>query len=155
MNAILSGDYEYRKMTSDEAKRFIQEYVDGFPKAFYQGADKPGWLTWATSPKSLLEALMSQVKAMVALVGPEERQAVLDGASQLYDVIVAPALPIALKPFSSLIKKFVINAILEGFLNWLTQEQPTDKEPHEPKPTTTITISQQAQTAPIGPLRLG
>lgn len=110
----------------------IKNYVDetiAINAIKAQGVNKPGWFGWGTSPSSLLEALLEAVKDMTRLVGPEERQAILDGAGALYDKVISPALPLYLKPFSSLIRKAVVNVVLTAFLNFLAQDNPTGIAP--------------------------
>jgi hypothetical protein len=66
--------------------------------------------------------------------GPEKKAAVLAACAFIYDFIVANALPLWAKPFSSKIRAFIIYVLIATAIDWMVEKYRNGlwKQPEEP-----------------------
>lgn len=113
---------------------YIDENIDNFIKIMSDEWDAnkeniPWWAFWKRiSLTRVTNFLLGTIDDLIAYVddvidnGPDKKATVLNAIDNLYDYVVREALPIWLKPFSSVIKKYIINEIVSPAIDWIVQK---------------------------------
>lgn len=69
-----------------------------------------------------LDALINFVEVKFQIPGSDKKQIVINAINDLYDYVIASNLPILLKPFSGIIKKYFINVILSILIDYFVSK---------------------------------
>jgi hypothetical protein len=72
----------------------------------------------------LLFALDDFIKIVseVGIPGPDKKATVLFAVSNLYDYVAAGSLPIWLKPFSPIIKQYIVYVLISNAIDWIVNK---------------------------------
>ena len=90
-----------------------------------------------------LDELIVIVENLVDL-GPDKKATVLNAIAKLYDAIVATSLPVWLRPFSPMIKKFVIDVAISSAIDFIVGKYRSgswNKPSEEPTPVVPPAVS--------------
>lgn len=89
---------------------------------------KSWWEVWVMPRSSVREAIIFLLNCLDALVlaidnelmaGADKKATVLDAISTLYDYTVRELLPVWAKPFSGVIKQYVVYVVVSNAIDWL------------------------------------
>lgn len=89
----------------------------------------PWWQVWKTGDRTqVVKFLVKCLDDLVNFVaehnipGPDKKATVLDAIGKLYDTVVAVSLPFFLRPFSGMIKNFVVNTLIAAAIDWIVEQ---------------------------------
>jgi hypothetical protein len=132
------------KVLVDEA---VVGYVDAVKTTWTENKEViPWWKFWkrhdlATALAFMLNCIdelvfLAEISGIIVL-GPDKKATVIDSVGKLFDHIVAPILPVWLKPATSMIRKFILNIVLAAAIDWMIMKYNTgswnQKTPEEIK----------------------
>lgn len=72
-----------------------------------------------------LDTLVTHVETNLSVSGSEKKLLVLEGLGKLYDAVGTAILPIYLRPFSGLIKRFLVNVALSYLIDFVVEKYNT------------------------------
>lgn len=114
---------EKRQLSTDEIQVVIQKlenYLNDLKVRWdAEGVTEKGWIF--TAKKRLIKGTAFLIHCIDELIqfvedlipeGKDKKAAVISVLEKLYDYVIAPAFPIFLKPFTSTIKKIVLDVIV-------------------------------------------
>lgn len=104
----------------------------------------PWWEFWK-QPIALHQITLFMLQAIDIVVvdldkaimaNQDKKATALAAIGSLYDVIVIPALPIWAKPFSGVVKSYILDTFISNMIDWLCTKYHTAVWPVPPTPAT-------------------
>lgn len=134
-NNIYKGEnMDYIKESDPVGVAHVDENIENFIKTMAEiwNEDKEisaWWKIWERiSISKVTNFLLAVLDDLIAYVddvlesGPDKKATVLAAIDSLYDIVIIGALPIWLKPFSSAIKKYVIQEMISPAIDWIVDK---------------------------------
>jgi len=121
-----------KSVLADSVHEVVQTWELNNPSPSWWKRIKGHWIKAVSFLVAAGDFLIRRVDGLLES-GPDKKATVLEAMEEIYDKIVAPYLPIWLKPFNSKIKHFVIYVVasimIDFFVgkyrggNWLTEDE--------------------------------
>jgi len=121
-----------------EAHNVLDAKIATYQAMWSQISDAPksNWwnviTNWATRREHLIKAVgfllgvlddaISSINGFVDLPGPDKKATVLRVLGEVYDFVVKEIMPIWLRPFSGLVRKFVIEVCASILIDWIVKK---------------------------------
>jgi hypothetical protein len=102
----------------------LSNLIDQMKESWTKLKEQLGKVNWSVATAFLTQCLDSIVVYLVEhnVPGQDKKATVLDAISKVYDWVTLSVLPFYLRPFSRLIKMFVINVILSNTIDWIVSK---------------------------------
>jgi hypothetical protein len=108
----------------------IEVFVEAMQKQWDETKPSvPWWKFWkriSFTPVTnyLIQILDDLVAYLIEhnIPGEDKKATVLDAIGKVYDYIVAAAMPFWLKPFSGMIRRFILETVLSASIDWIVEK---------------------------------
>lgn len=99
----------------------VSEIINGWKSSL---VGSKTWTDWFSTFRTFFDAVDQLINYVEDLIekGGDKKAAVLKGSALLFDKMIYPFLPIWIKPFNSLIKSIIIDAIISSFVDFLVSK---------------------------------
>lgn len=83
-----------------------------------------GKVEWHVAVNYITQCLDDLIIYMVQhdIPGQDKKATVLNAIGQVYDYVIAPMIPIWVRPFSSIIKNYVVNIVFSSAIDWIVSK---------------------------------
>ena len=122
-----------RKLSSDEIQNVLnklEDYISDLQKRWDQeNVEKKSW--WKLNTKYLISSTLFLINSLDEIIvfveglipdGQQKKETTLKIVSKLFDYIITAAFPVWLTPFSYIIKKIVIDVIIDSLINYIVSK---------------------------------
>lgn len=122
-----------KKLSADEIQNVLEkleDYISDLQKRWDQeNVEKKSW--WKLNTKYLISSTLFLINALDEIIvfveglipdGQQKKETTLKIVSKLFDYVVAAAFPLWLSPFSHIIKKIIIDVIIDSLINYIVSK---------------------------------
>lgn len=111
--------------------QLVQDYVSKMKQSWDEkwADQKVSWWKFWSSTKTNMHAMVKfltdSLDELIAFVdelidfGPDKKATVMAAVANLYDYIIAEAMPMWMKPFSPKIRYFILNVLISNSIDWI------------------------------------
>ena len=122
-----------KKLSADEIQNVLEkleDYISDLQKRWDQeNVEKKSW--WKLNTKYLISSTLFLINALDEIIvfveglipdRQQKKETTLKIVSKLFDYVVAAAFPLWLSPFSCIIKKIIIDVIIDSLINYIVSK---------------------------------
>ena len=122
-----------KRLSADEIQDILnklEDYISDLEKRWDQNnVEKKSW--WRIKTSYLISSTLFIINSLDEIIifvegvipdGQQKKEATLTVVSKLFDYVVATAFPIWLSPFVFIIKKIVIDVIIDSLINYIVEK---------------------------------
>lgn len=111
----------HSEVIADSISEAIEVWNSNTPESTWWSRTKGVWFSAVNYITDCIDYLIQKVEDAIP-TGADKKATVLEGIEELYNAIVYPILPFYLKPFSGLIRKFIINVIASSTIDFIVSK---------------------------------